>query len=287
MDNYKDISISFSKLDIPQTDGYVCLGHFDCARIEKQTEGSQQLFYGFKDPEVISAAKTMDPEGLQRNYLIHSGSVFGDSQIGDNPHFRFAMTIALEKQEKLKDLKDYVTNFCTRLAWKKDVAYNSQFYWQFYYPVARGDIILLLDSNNFDKATLALYGFVYNNPLILYSYTIPMVSYNWLMQPEEHVSDDESKHCSMLLRATIKDYKAFYSFISSVAFCPRKTPKFSVSFGTEDVQVDFGSFRERDLHAYLNKVISEEGQTALREAVYSAELSVPRKVNTNRPRLEA
>lgn len=285
----RDIIVALSKLDRPSEKTkpnireYVCLGHFDYAVIKDIDSGSRSAYFcgfnksayeGSGDYEKI-IRRSVNPEGLQQNYLIYSGRTLGT--IINDPHFTFMMTISVRRSEKYDTLEKCIEFFSSQ-KYTDNEDLNKSFCWRFYYPVARGDIILMLDSNDFAEATHALYDFVHDNEIIIYSFTIPMISSLWIQSTMEH-SNCESNCCSLKLRATVKNYEKLYKLINEIGISD--TLSFLASFGTDDVIVDFGQFSEEKLYKYLCYILTSDGQKALKEAVFSSELDVPRRVNDN------
>lgn len=283
----QDVIVALSKVDKPNKETkpsiseYVCLGHFDRAVVKDLdfmnvatsfSTFNKSAYEGFGDYETIIRASD-NPEGLQQNFLINSGKTFGTAI--DNPLFTFMMTISVSRSMEYNTL-DKCIGFFHDKKYLVDEELNKLFSWRFYYPVARGDIILMLDSNDFAKATEALYKFVFDNKIIIYSFTIPMVSTTWL-KPETNHSDQVSTCCSLRLRATVRNYQKLYKLIDDIGM-PDK-PSYLASFGTDDVIVDFGLFSEDKMYKYLCYILSKEGQDRLKEAVFSSELDVPRTVN--------
>ena len=150
------------------------------------------------------------------------------------------MTISVRRSEKYDTLEKCIEFFSSQ-KYTDNEDLNKSFCWRFYYPVARGDIILMLDSNDFAEATHALYDFVHDNEIIIYSFTIPMISSLWIQSTMEH-SNCESNCCSLKLRATVKNYEKLYKLINEIGISD--TLSFLASFGTDDVIVDFGQFSE-------------------------------------------
>lgn len=278
---YKDIIIELSKLDIPENDGYICLGHFDCAKISSTDDQSKtNNFRLFASRKRITESK--DQEGLQRNYLVNSGKTFGKES--DDAIFKFLMTISVKKTPSRSTLQKCVESFIYRL---ESDSSNMSFFWEFYYPVSRGDIIVILSGNDFALATKALYSFVDGNDIVIYSYTIPMIKKEWLASEYTQNKMTEDDNCLLRLKTIVKNYKEFYDLIDKINIeCEDGYPKFLASFGTDDVQVDFGAFTEKKLHAYLHYVISDEGQASFRETVFSAELDIPRIINRKETKQE-
>lgn len=283
---YNDAVLFLTKRDRPNDKEYVCLGHFDRASFVvfdelQRTSGNEldlRSFYDFNDSQVMSKYKTTDPEGLQQNYLIHSGVEYGSST---KDTFRFVMTISLKREEQLTKISDYIDRFRQRL--ENAGASVKGFGWKFYYPVSRGDVILIHESDDFGASTKALYDFVHGNPLILYSFTIPMIKKEWIDNPG-NLSAVESKVCSMHLRATVRHYDSFCDFIFSLNVpCEQNGyPKFFASFGTDDILVDFGRFSEKKLHTYIQKIIDPVNQDKLRAVAFSTEIAVPRNLGLSR-----
>lgn len=275
-----DLILELTKRDTPtDLNEYVCLGHYDLARIREVPKGKRwSSFRYFKSPVKGTYSA---PESIQRNYLISSGVEYGKR--AKDSAFTFLMTISVNHNDPEKHtLQDYIAAFLERL--KVNEEKTKSFYWRFYYPVARGDVIMLLNSNSFSDATYVLYKFVDGNKDILYSYTIPMVKYSFVKSGVPNTTTPLFDTPEIRLRATVKDYQSFYDFVNRIKVL-NKEKTIRASFGTDDVQMDFSEYSDKKLRDYLLAVTSPKGQACLRDrAVFSAELDVPRVVDINDPR---
>lgn len=274
-----DLIIELTKRDTPtDSNEYVCLGHYDLARIKEVSKGKRwPSFRYFKSPVKGTYSA---PESIQRNYLISSGVEYGKGP--KESAFTFLMTISVNHNDPDKHtLQDYVAAFLERL--KVNEEKTEPFYWRFYYPVARGDVIMLLNSNSFSDATYVLYKFVDGNKYILYSYTIPMVKYSFVQKGVPNTTTPLFDTPEIRLRATVKDYQSFYAFVNQIKVL-NMDKTIRASFGTDDVQMDFSEYSDKKLRDYLLTVTSPVGQAWLRDrAVFSSELDVPRVVDIDAP----
>ncbi|MCH5279028.1 MAG: hypothetical protein J1E60_04480 [Christensenellaceae bacterium] len=276
----KDIIVTLTKHDVPQGDNeYVCLGHFDCAKIAKAKSCGENPFNSFRASLGLNKLHkdTIDPEGMQRNYLIYSKkSSKGYEEVSNQANFRFMMTISVRRVSDKEELTYYaneLNNILNKLLTPESGCRGS-IYWEIYYPLARGDIMIMLDSTNFVTGTKFLYSFVLDNNYVLYSYTIPMIKWGWI-KSDYNGNADSSKDSYMRLRATVKHYSKLYDIIDNASKADSRPKRFA-SFGTDDIQFDFGEFSEKELHSYLRYITDQGRQLEFRkDAVFAAELDAP------------
>ena len=108
-----DLIIELTKRDTPtDSNEYVCLGHYDLARIKEVSKGKRwPSFRYFKSPVKGTYSA---PESIQRNYLISSGVEYGKGP--KESAFTFLMTISVNHNDPDKHtLQDYVAAFLERL----------------------------------------------------------------------------------------------------------------------------------------------------------------------------
>lgn len=283
MNKRQDIIVTLTKYDLPSDDSFVALGHFD--KIQFTRVKSNNEFFQFKENINLSPYinnnqsenTTKDMEGMLRNYLI--ASEYGDDSLKDELPFRFMVTISIRRQEKNdKGLDYYAEKLSSRLyahiKEHKNIQSDLNTLFNVFYPISRGDIIILVDSNYFAESIKLLYDFVYYNEYVLASYTIPMMSQHWLsdMNPCNH-SDCGLK---IRLRTTVKGYQQLYDFIYEKFPSVSSNLAISVSVGAEDVIVDFGEFNEKKLHSIICIIASPDVQQTYRDSiVLSAETDTP------------
>lgn len=286
-----DLIVTLAKRHIPNlNDGteYVCLGHFDYARIEKASTNEKtpcQTFRRFRDhsgmKEIYESSN--DPEGMQRNYLIvsESGSHPKENESFD---FVFMTTITINYPDDVEHELDYYSEvYHNKLEEsfkeiKKEV--NVELRWGIFYPIAKGDVIIMLYSSDFEASIRVLFELASIDE-VHYSYTIPMIHWNWVTGNRD-VSNTPSKTCQMRFRATVKDYEGLNKFVKDLTEDKdvfKTTVSQMASFGTDDIEYNLGGFSEQKMLRYLQYITDPERQKQFREhLVFSAELDVPRSI---------
>ena len=264
-------------------DEYVCLGHFDYARIALVESGVREKeFRSFRNHREMENLykEAEDPEGLQRNYLVAYNTKRVSSCV--NPlsvfSFIFMMKISVDNNNK-SSLEKYAERFEDELS---NTGKEDEFLAKVYFPISKGDLIIMLYANNFSLATRLLSDFACKQD-IRYSYTIPMVKATWLKNPPPKASEPDELLCSMRLRATVRDYNRLDNFIRGLFDQSlRQSPFVGVtvekraSYGTDDIEYNLGMFSEEKLHHYLTCVI--EKQKLFRSSVFSAEMDISRRI---------
>lgn len=287
INNNDDLVVLLEKRELPQgiiseqasVDGeYVCLGHFDYAKIARiSPEKKRAQFLTFRNHnDMATLYKTVeDPEGLQQNYLVASK---GNNPEAINPalyNFVFMMTVSVSNN--CKTLEEYAADYRKELLQRingKDIGI------EIYFPISKGDIIVMLYSNDFVESTRILSEFACLTS-VRYSFTIPLVRSKWLKDDYiEGESPSVDNACRMRLRATVSDYARLDRFIRQMIEAGRcfneADIKKSASYGTDDIEYNLGGFTEAKLYSYLKHVISY--QSDFRQCVFTAEMDISRSL---------
>ncbi len=287
INNNDDLVVLLEKRELPQgiiseqvsIDGeYVCLGHFDYAKITRiPPEKKEAQFLTFRNHnDMATLYETVeDPEGLQQNYLVASK---GNEPKAIDPalyNFVFMMTVSVSNNDKT--LEEYAKEYRCELQKRidgKDVGI------EIYFPISKGDVIVMLYSNDFVGSTRILSEFACLTS-VRYSFTIPLVRSKWLKDDyTEGEPPSVDKACSMRLRATVSDYAGLDLFIRQMVeagscFNVDDIRK-SASYGTDDIEYNLGDFTEAKLYSYLKHVISY--QSDFRQCIFTAEMDISRSL---------
>lgn len=273
-----DLIVLLSKCDVPvknANDEYFCLGHFDYAKFEKSENRIENLnsFYN-RNNEYLKKDESKDKSGFQLNYLINSGYSGGETD--DNYNFRFLMMISVDKKsnilnecenDKVKEFASIIHKYYS----KKVSESNEKFGWTIYYPISRGDIAVIIDSNFLKETVDLIFKFVKKfEPMILHSYTITMIKY------KDESCFDGNGVFNIAIRAIVKNYKTFKDILmQKEARLKGNLSKKAKYLGGVDVRYDFKGIKEKQLIGFLQYISDETTQKRLRnDAVFSFETDV-------------
>lgn len=273
-----DLIVLLSKCDVPQRNAeneYFCLGHFDYAKFEKSENRIENLnsFYN-RNNEYLKKDESKDKSGFQLNYLINSG--YSGGETGDNYNFRFLMMISVDKKsheldkDKVKKLAEEIHGYYEKLISKPDNQFGS-FRWTIYYPISRGDIAVIIDSNFLKETVDLIFKFVKKfEPMILHSYTITMIKY------KDESCFDGNGVFNIAIRAIVKNYEMFKDILmQKEARLKGNLSKKAKYLGGVDVRYDFKGIKEKQLIGFLQYISDETTQKRLRnDAVFSFETDV-------------
>ncbi|MBQ4448781.1 MAG: hypothetical protein II897_10900 [Clostridia bacterium] len=260
------ISLKTGPLAVPDNNdpcnSYIALGHFDSATISIADDNAFTRFQN-----------SNGENGAQNNYLIHYPNNISKPRYYP---FRFLMSIAINSA--IADGKD-LSCIADVLHKQLLARIGDDICWSIYFPIARGDISIILSGNDFVKATDYLYKFVHNNNRILYSYTIPLISWEWI-RSNKAPSATEISDTFVRTRATVKHYDTLFNFANGIGL-PRQE---KVSFGTDDVFIDWGQYSEAKIKQYYTALLNLEGSLnqLYKKSAYSTELEIsktPSEIN--------
>lgn len=276
-----DLIVLLSKCDVPQRNAeneYFCLGHFDYAKFEEMDGQSiDKLECYRKETDKYIKGDKKDKSGFQLNYLINSEYSGGETV--DNYNFRFLMMISVDKKfQKLDKYKNDKVKKIARIIHKyysiSKIAESKifgEFRWTIYYPISRGDVAVIIDSNFFKETVDLIFKFVEKfEPMILHSYTITMIK-----NKDESCFDDNGEF-NIAIRAIVKNYKKFEDILmQKEARLKGNLSKEAKYLGGVDVRYDFKGIKEKQLIGFLQYISKETTQIKLRnDAVFSFETDV-------------